>query len=227
MNTHRIFSQLAFSLLTVIALLAGTSVVQADTIAGVTIEDVSSELVVDFDRGAIRLVDGSGLVGNQHDNTPDGSMWLTTGTGCCGGNPATEPNGPGRGIVTFDLGANYNLNSTHVWNYNEVNLPTRGANQVEILTADTDVAPVFTSLSTVNLTQAAGTVGYTGETLPLIASNVRLVQFNILSSHGGDNGFSGLSEVQFDGVRIPEPSTFVLVTIALLGLLGWGWRRRR
>jgi hypothetical protein len=29
------------------------------------------------------------------------------------------------------------------------------------------------------------------------------------------------------GSAVPEPSTFALAAIGLLGLLGWGWRRRR
>ena len=97
-------------------------------------------------------------------------------------------------------------------------------NEFEILLADTDISPVFVSLGNFNLAVAPGAAGYTGETVPLVASNVRLVQFNILSSHGGDNGFAGLSEVRFDGTPVPEPGSLLLTVFGVFMLTSY--RRR-
>ena len=93
-----------------------TSATQGATLTGVTIEDVSSELVGGFDRAANYLVDGSGFDESlgTHTVTPDGFMWLNTGTFAA----PNDPNVPGA-VITFDLEANYDLGALTVWNYNE------------------------------------------------------------------------------------------------------------
>jgi hypothetical protein len=42
-----------------------------------------------------------------------------------------------------------------------------------------------------------------------------------------ENGYGGISEIDVLGAAVPEPSTFCLVALGLLGLLGWGRRRKR
>jgi hypothetical protein len=60
-----------------------------------------------------------------------------------------------------------------------------------------------------NFAQADGTTTYAGETIDLspyaAADNTRLVRFDITSSHGGDNDFVGLSEVQFRDASVAPP----------------------
>jgi len=176
---------------------------QSQTITGVTIEDVSSELGGGFNRLAEFLLDGNGFDEGlgSHTLTPDGFMWLNTGTFA----DPNDPNVPGA-IITFDLEANYDLGSLTVWNYNE-NLPgrpellSRGANEVEILVADSEDG-AFTSLGDFVFAVAPGldTVDF-GQTIDLTsmpeAANARLIRFNITSNHNGDNNFVGLSEVRF------------------------------
>ena len=68
----------------------------------------------------------------------------------------------------------------------------------------------------------------TGEDYPLVASGVQYVKFNMTTCYRtlwNQDGAPMLSEVRFQ--VIPEPSTFALAVIGLLGLLGWRWRRRR
>jgi hypothetical protein len=55
-------------------------------------------------------------------------MWLSHGT-------FRTPNDELPATITFDLEGNYDLSSMTVWNYNEVNLTGRGANNVEVLVA--------------------------------------------------------------------------------------------
>ncbi|MGB0644522.1 MAG: hypothetical protein ACPGQF_07260, partial [Akkermansiaceae bacterium] len=130
----------ALSLFCTVGVLAlVSSATQGATLTGVTIEDVSSELVAGFDRGAIRLLDGSGFdeALGTHNVTPDGNqgggMWLNNGTFA---NP-NDPNAPGA-VITFDLGGSTALNSVTIWNYNETARPdlvNRGANAAQILVA--------------------------------------------------------------------------------------------
>ena len=175
-------------------------------IEGVTIEDVSSELVGGFDRGAIRVLDGSGFdeALGTHNVTPDGNqgggMWLNNGTFAA----PNDPNAPGA-IITFDLEANYALGSLTVWNYNETARPdlvNRGANEVEILIAASEGGE-FSSIGDFNFTVAPGLEFENfGQIIDLSsfpeATRARLVRFNIKSNHGGDDNFVGLSEVRFN-----------------------------
>ena len=173
----------------------------AATVPGVTIEDYSSQLGETFNRQARFTVDGSGLSGGQHGVAPDGYMWLTKGT-------YQDPNDPLPAHITFDLEANYDLNSVHVWNYNEATsgLSTRGAKNVEISVASS-VGGGFTSLGGFTFTKATGQADYTGEDIDLstfgAANNARLVRFDISTNHGGAQDFVGLSEVQFDANFTP------------------------
>jgi len=192
------------------AFIGGPAAIQ---VAGVTIEDVSSELVQGFDRPATLTLNGVGLNPDlSHSNNPDGVSWLSNGTFA-----GKTPQDPLPAVITYDLEGNYDLDSIVVWNYNEVNLTSRGANLVEILIADS-VGGTFESLGDFTFTQAPGTedTNYS-QTIDLSsyadADNARLVRFNIKSNHGGDNQFAGLSEVQF--YEVPEPSS-----LALLGLGG-------
>jgi hypothetical protein len=230
MKTFSNFSSRSLSIFCTTATLGLVSTAtQGATITGVTIEDVSTELVGNFDRAANYLVDGSGFDegAGTHTVTPDTFMWLNNGTFTA----PNDPNSPGA-VITFDLGSNYTVNSLTVWNYNETlpgreDLLGRGANAVEILVASSE-GGAFTSLGNFNFDIAPGldNVDF-GQNIDLsslgAAGDARLVRFNITSNHGGDNNFVGLSEVRFDGAPIPEPSAAMLALIGLAGCL----RRRR
>jgi hypothetical protein len=163
-------------------------------ITGVTIEDFSSEATTSgLDRPAVNCINGSGLTSGQHTTIPDGNMWLSRGI--------LAPADPLPAHITFDLGATQNLTSLHVWNYNEntnSDQSTRGARNVQISVASS-VGGTFTSLGNFEFTRATGEATYTGETIPLIQNNVRLIRFNITTNWGASNQFVGLSEVKFFG----------------------------
>lgn len=192
------------------------------TVTGVSIEDVSTELGGNFDRLAQYVIDGSGFDESTgfHSVVPDAFMWLNNGTFTA----PNDPNAPGA-VITFDLGANYDLDSVTVWNYNET-LPNRpellgrGANSVDIMVANSE-GGVFTALGnfTFDIAPGAEDVDF-GQVIDLsgfaAADDARLVRFNVLSNHGGDNDFVGLSEVRFDA--IPEPGSALLVGLALCAL---------
>lgn len=204
--------------------------VQAAVITGVTIEGFSSQLAGGFNRLAVHTVDGSGFEPNgpgTHTTSPNNTMWLSNGT-------FTTPNDPigafPNSYIEFNLGDNYVLESFTVWNYNEATsqLFTRGANLVNISVAS-EVGGTFTSLGNFNFNIAPGANNVDfGQSIDLssfaAAEDVRLVRFDILSNHGGDNNFVGLSEVRFFGTVVPEPSSATLIGLSGLMLL---LRRRR
>ncbi|MGB0143802.1 MAG: PEP-CTERM sorting domain-containing protein [Akkermansiaceae bacterium] len=166
-----------------------------------------------FDRDDDYIVDGSGLTGGQHTGSVEPNMWLSSGTTF--GGVDTDPR------VTFDLGAEYVISQIQVWNYNESppNLTARGVNAVTI-NYGTTPALGATVPGITNFAQATGAETYTGEIFNSFAPfTARYIEFDIDSNHGGDNNFYGLSEVQFDGVLVPEPSTALLGGLALLGLI--------
>lgn len=208
---------------TILAFISASSI-QAATISGVTIEDVSSQLnTSSFDRLADYTLNGSGFqagVPSTHSELQESVSWLSHGT--FNGATDTLPT-----VITFDLEANYNLNSFTVWNYNEINFTSRGANNVEILVASS-VGGSFTSLGNFTFAQAPGnsTTAF-GEDFALSAAaadDTRLVRFNITTNHGAGFDFAGLSEIRFDGEAVPEPSSFALLGLAGLALLA---RRRK
>ncbi|MEM7791492.1 MAG: DUF4457 domain-containing protein, partial [Verrucomicrobiota bacterium] len=172
-------------------------------IAGVTIEDVSSELGSPFNRQAVFTIDGSGLnMDDSHSNGSDGVVWLSTGT-------FQAPNDTLPAVITYDLEGNYDLSSIRVWNYNEINFTNRGANLVEILVAAAE-GGAFTSLGNFNLTEAPGTDNFDFSQIIDLSSvaaadDVRLVRFNIQSNHGDTNQFAGLAEIRFTGASNAAP----------------------
>jgi len=96
-------------------------------------------------------------------------------------------------------------------------------------TLTTFFGPAFQSLQSATTT-FDGPLKYSSENL-----NIGRDNWNT----GSSRHFSGiiddvriydeaLTASQVNGLyMIPEPSTFALATFALLGLLGWGWRRKR
>ncbi len=202
--------------------LAGT--LNAALITNVEVEAFSSQWT---GREAINTVNGSGLDGGTHSSS-NANMWMT------GGGTDVAP-----WSITFDLVENnvknYNLDSFHVWNYNDSlgsYYGTRSANEVQISITDS-VGGIWTILDGDSGTggvqnfffnPGTGSSTYSGQSFDLStagADNVRLIRFDILSNHGSTTDYVGLSEVQFSGTAIPEPASFLLL------LAGFGLMFRR
>jgi hypothetical protein len=204
-----------------LAMVCGAFVIQTNVASAQIINiapgnvTASSEIPPNFTRFDDYIVDGSGLTGGTHVNgPPDGTMWLSTGSSF--GGDDLDPS------VTFDLGAIYTVTSFQVWNYNELagstDLTGRGVNAVTVeygLTATLgSTVPGIT-----NFARADATSTYTGEVFNGFAPfNARYIKFDIDSNHGGDNNFYGLSEVQFSGTVVPEPSAVVLLSLGAIAL---------
>jgi hypothetical protein len=156
-----------------------------------------------------------------HSINPDGTAWLSAGIGF---EPGRDDRAP---FVVFDLGQLANLGRIKVWNYNEAHvrdLTLRGADKVRI-TAGAQPEKLDTDLGTFRLSRAPGEPYSTPDELRVNARGVRYVRFDFLSNLYGvqypasgvpvDNGFVGLSEVQFisdtgerlTGVRVQRCSS--------------------
>jgi hypothetical protein len=148
-------------------------------------------------RSADKSIDGSGLSGGLHSKTAS-NMWLT--------NINLAVNDP---WIIYDLGANYDLGSFHVWNYNE-STSSRGIKSVEILTSSvaTPGPTDWVSRGTFTLSKAPGVDDYAGETVGFSYDNVRWVKFDVASNwydytyptsgQGDYNAVTGLSEIRFN-----------------------------
>jgi len=202
----------AIAMMVYITLTAGPAHAQ---ITGVRIDHVSSELIESFNRDASMTIDGSGLnvtIPNSHTTAPDGNMWLNTGTtNCCGGISYVGPLSTASFVdssprIGFDLGAHYDLNSVRVWNYNE-SLTLRGVNQSNVLVSSDNISYTnpFGGAQTLNVAPGANNVDFSQVLNFPAGTQGRFVRIDVLSSHGGDNGFVGLSEVQFNGTLADNP----------------------
>ena len=139
-----------------------------------------------------------------HGNDIEGTMWLSAGVGY-----HRDPNGEGNDrdpFVVFDLGKPQDLAAIEIWNYNEINISARGVKKLAVTGSADAAADSFTiPIGTFELAQAAGETTVS-QILPVDASGVRFVKFDILSNHRGvtfpvqgnkNSAFVGLSEVRF------------------------------
>ena len=227
---------------TVALAFALTATTQGQLISGTTATASSSlpgpPQFPNFDRVPAHAIDGSGLTpgdnlastpDQMHTTAPDGFMWLSSGDGFGGTDP--DP------TFTVDLGGLYDLTGVRVFNYNE-NLPdgtrpdlsNRGVRETNVLLSSDGVNFVSLTPTPVTIPIAPANASYTGTFFNLVALTggpvtTRFFQFDIQNSHGGDNNFVGLSELQFDGTpTIPEPMSAGFLALAVVGVMV---RRRR
>ena len=180
---------------TIVALLVASAQGASSALIPVDPANVSTSTEIEAccgDRDPADIVSGSGLAAGLHDNNP-ANMWLSEGNGF----GAIDPDP----WVLFDLGAEYTINSFHVWNYNESNgLANRGVNSVGV-EYGTSVALGSTVAGITNFAQGTSLAGYPGENFNAFAPfTARYIKFDINTNHGDGSVFYGLSEVQFDGV---------------------------
>ncbi len=197
------------------ALITGTSIVSATTGSNANMSPSDA-------------IDGGGLSGGAALTGTHSTTWTDHWWGA-----GTTPQ------ITIDLGGNYNLDTIHIWNYNENGQSSRGLQNVEIYVStdasDLNLVKLITSgpgsqdngSGNFLFAQAPSLSTYSGFGLDMagvtnasLLSNARLVRIQALDTHGSTGG---LAEVQFGGTSaVPEPSS-----IALLGLGGLALILRR
>jgi hypothetical protein len=141
-------------------------------------------------------------------------MWLNTGTtSCCGGfsyvGPLSTTSFPDTApVIGFDLGAVYDLSAVRVWNYNEPGgFRPRGVNQADVLVSSDNITYTdpFGGAQLFNMAPGVNNIDFSQVFSFPANTQGRFVRIDVASSHGGDNGFVGLSEVQFDGTLANNP----------------------
>ena len=121
-----------------------------------------------------------------------------------------------------------------------LDLDTAGGVTFEIINqpgeadGDLDLWLELTGIDDAGLNSLVDQLSGDGVTASRDASNPFLSGANLLLTFAGASSgdqyvtLSDLGDgVRIDGAAVPEPSTFVLTGLALLGMFGCGWRRRR
>lgn len=155
--------------------------------------------------GATNLINSTGLNGELgppptavHSNAEGQPIyWL--------GNP---PSVEGT-TIEFDLGGVFDVERTHIWNFNEFGFTGDGIALFAVEGAGTN--GVFNSIVPVtSVPPATGQSNYTAHSIDFnpVATNLTQIRFVVQSNHDGvtsNGGFVGLSEVRFEGVQVGGP----------------------
>ena len=153
-------------------------------------------------------INGAGLSGDCHGDSPLTNMWNMKST---------------TGWFKVDLGAVYNLGYIRVWNYNTWTTVNVKKSHIDVSDDDSDWDRIVEDCL---FDQAPGGTPYCSPQkidLP-VGTQGRYVKL-VITENYGENGYCGLSEVQFftaPPIIIPEPAGLSLLGLAMLAL-----RRRR
>jgi hypothetical protein len=130
--------------------------------------------------------------------------------------------------VDFTFDTAVDLINIYIWNYSQSGISAggRGVNTFDLyasITTDPNDLVQIGSTQSLTIGEFDGTEPV--QTFGLVANNIRLVRLDILTDQGANtNNYVGLDEVHFEGEPVPEPTSFVLIS---LGLAAIGFASRR
>lgn len=193
----------------------------AEVITPVSVEASSTFFTYNKDR----LIDGSGLDSSGLHDSNFANMWMTD---------LGEPTG----LLTFDLGGIYSLDSASLWQYNfGTNTPVistldRGVDNFRILTSIDGLT--YDEVFSGNMTRSPDGSPVAAQVFTLASVDARFVQLDLLNNFSVGTIYEdeypiGLSEVRFGGTvaaAVPEPTTWLLMVIGV-GAIGASMRRKK
>ena len=106
-------------------------------------------------------------------------------------------------FLIFDLGDNYDIEGALVWQMSQfeegvLDLTGRGVDEFDIYLSTDDNPETWTLYSTEHLAKSSELTSELAQEISILASNVRMVKFDIQSCHSGlAQDYVGLSEVRF------------------------------
>jgi hypothetical protein len=179
-------------------------------------------------------IDGLGYVSTGFVSTGDVSTWYQTGH--VGGEGMSLSEGGVLPVLTYDLGGTSTLSGAYVWNSAQWGTWTDG-----LFYDSTDRGfkhyDILTSMDGTTFTSVSGGVGYELAKTPVSTNAATQYQaftptvakyVEITASSTWGASYASISEVRFEGTAVtaPEPSTIVLLTTGLVGLIAYAWRKK-
>jgi hypothetical protein len=123
--------------------------------------------------------------------------------------------------ITWNLGAEYDLDGAWIWNYQQTNAQERGIDDFTIYVGGSGDAAATTPLGAANISlYPTGSTAQLAEFEGFSASGVQYVRFEMADAN---SNAIGLSEVRFQEA-VPEPTTTALLGLGGLALI---LRRRK
>jgi hypothetical protein len=178
-------------------------------ITGVTATASSSST---DDMGPMKTVDGSGLDADGRHSTVAEHMWLS------------HMGGPQPTWIQYEFGQVHKVDRMLVWNSNQDLEDVMGLGAKDVVIEYSADGEAWTSLSPVQLAQAAGSPTLTAQTVDLGGIAAKFIRLTIESNWGGILPQYGLSEVRFFYVpvqaREPQPQTGA-VEVGVDAILKW------
>ncbi len=127
------------------------------------------------------------------------------------------------GYFAVNLGGAYELDHLQFWNFQGLARSNRGIKTADIYVSTFATPANYDFANNSEWTLLIDNQTFTeaperedidfSQIVDLLDTNARWVGFDIQSNYGG--GFTGLSEVQFFGAVVPEPSTWLLSLFAI------------
>jgi hypothetical protein len=130
-------------------------------------------------------------------------------------------NGPS---IDFQINGNFDLSSMLVGYVQREKHGVEGPASISVAVNGGAVVQTYTGFDhSAAVSDRGDARTYSIDLSSLSLTNVHSVQVQMTSA----SEWMTLNEIQFDGTAVPEPATSVLLSVGVVGLLAYAWRRRK